>query len=273
MLVLVSCVAVAQLDPPANCALIPERPPCALAPDAGIASILRTPIALPHMPPSSAFEVYQRLMRHQELSLQQYSAVMLVKVALPETLQGGEFELIRHYAAPRTLEFKALRFTGDGFVKHNVIARMLESEADHVRHARGALTAINSRNYVISYKGEETIEGRTVYAYKLKPRKKRDGLFKGRLFLDSMTGRLVRTEGTLVKSPSFFIRKVDFLQDYIEVGGLTFLGHMHCQVLTRVVGRVVLDTYQHDYQPTLATGTTAIAQAPVNPTLPTVEEF
>ena len=75
----------------------------------------------------------------------------------------------------------------------------------------GALTAVNSQNYVISYKGEETIEGRAVHAYKLKPRKKWDGLFKGRFFLDAVTGRLVRKQGTLVKSPSFFIRKVDFL--------------------------------------------------------------
>lgn len=251
------CVAAAQLDPPANGAPICERSPRTLAPDAVIASILRTPIAVPHMPSNLALETYQRHRRDQELSLQQYSAVMLVRVSLPETFQGGEFELIRHYAAPRTLEFKALRFTGDGFVKRNVIARLLQSEADHVRHARSASTAINSQNYIISYKGEETIEGRAVYVYKLKPRKKRDGLFKGRLFLDAVSGRLVRTEGALVKSPSFVIRKVEFLQAYIQVGDLTFLDHMHCHVLTRLVGHIVIDIYQHDYQPILVSGATA----------------
>src|SRR2546422_7819697 len=46
--------------------------------------------------------------------------------------RSGEYELRRHYAAPRTLEFKPLHFTGDGFVKNNVITRLLQSEVDHI---------------------------------------------------------------------------------------------------------------------------------------------
>jgi hypothetical protein len=255
----------AQLPPLENSAVSSEYVTQTLSPDSVIASILRTPVGTLHMPPGSALDAYQRHTQAQESSLQQYSAVMVIKVRLPDTLQEGEFELLRHYAAPRTLEFKALYFTGDGFVRNNVIARLLQSEVDHVRHTDSALTEINDRNYTIAYKGVETIEGRPIHVYKLNPRKKRVGLFKGRIYLDAVTGRLVRTEGTLVKSPSFFIKKVEFLQDYLQVDGLTLLAHMHGQAWTRLVGRVVLDIYQHDYHSTVAAGTGIIAQSPPRP--------
>ena len=85
--------------------------------------------------------------------------------------------------------------------------------------------------------------------YQVKPIKKRAGLFRGAHFLDAHTGSLVRAEGSLVKSPSFFIKKVDFVQDYADVGPFTLPVHIHSESKTRLVGRAVVDIYQHDYQP------------------------
>jgi hypothetical protein len=65
------------------------------------------------------------------------------------------------------------------------------------------------------------VEGRPVQVYQLKPRRKRVGLFKGLIYLGASTGSLVRAEGSMVKSPSFFIKKIDFVQDYENVGSFT----------------------------------------------------
>ena len=86
--------------------------------------------------------------------------------------------------------------------------------------------------------------------YQVKPRKKRAGLFKGRIYLDAYTGSLVRAEGSVVKSPSFFVKKIDFVQDYADIDNFTFPIHIRTNALARVIGRTVVDIFHRDYQPT-----------------------
>jgi hypothetical protein len=210
---------------------------------------LATPIALPRMAPQLALDVYQARMAEQSKALLSYSVNTLVRAELPASAQHGEFELQRYYAAPRTLTFKPIHFSGDSFVKTNVIARVLQSEVDHLQKDDLSLTALSPANYKFSYKGTAAIDDRTVHVYQVKPRKKRTGLFKGRIFLDAHTGSLVRAEGAAVKSPSLFIKNIDFVQDYADVGAFTFPVHIHSEARTRLVGRAIVDIYERQYTP------------------------
>ena len=159
----------------------------------------------------------------------------------------------RRYVAPTTLEFTPLQFTGDGFVKSNVIVRLLQSEVDQVQKHQPAQTAIDRQNYKFAYKGRETLNHRLVHVFNVKPRKNRPGLFKGRIFVDAYTGTLVRAEGRMVKSPSLFIKDISFVQDYSDVDGFTFPVHMHSQAKARIIGRVIVDVVHRDYRPVTAT--------------------
>jgi hypothetical protein len=201
------------------------------------------------MAPELALQVCRGRSVIQTEQLASYSATTLIRAQLPDTAQSGEYEVQRHYLAPRTLEFKAVRFTGDSFVKTNVITRLLQSEVDHVQKDDPALNAISPANYKFSYKGLSQIEGRKVHVYQLKPREKRAGLFKGRIYINAYTGSLVRAEGRPVKSPSLFIKKIDFVQDYADIGRFTFPVHVHSEATARIVGRAIVDVYQRDYQP------------------------
>ena len=213
------------------------------------AAVLVARVSLPRMSSELALQAYQGRSVLQAATLVSYSATTRISAQLPETSQHGEFELERHYSAPRTLEFKAVSFTGDSFVKSNIITRLLQSEVDHVQKDDNSLTAITPANYKFSYKGTSQLDGRTVHVYQLKPRQKRVGLFKGRLYLDAYTGSLVRAEGSVVKSPSFFIKKIEFVQDYTDIGSFTLPVHIHSEARTRLVGRAIVDVYHSDYQP------------------------
>lgn len=205
------------------------------------------------MAPELALQVYHGRAVIQAQQLAEYSATTIIHAELPESSQQGEFEVQRHYSAPRTLQFTPVRFNGDGFVKSNVITRLLQSEVDHLKQDDGGQTAINKENYKFSYKGSTNIDGRSVHVFQLKPRSKRPGLFKGKIFLDAYTGSLVRAEGGVVKSPSFFVKKIEFVQDYVDVGNFTFPAHMHSEARARIIGRTVVDIYHRDYQPVSAT--------------------
>jgi hypothetical protein len=222
---------------------------------------LFAPDSLPRMGPDLALQSYENHMSQQNEQLASYSASTLIRAELPDTAQSGEYELARHYVAPRTLQFKAIHFTGDNFIKTNVIGRLLQSEVDHLQKDDLSMTALGPANYKFSYKGTDDIDGREVHVFQVKPRKKRAGLFKGRIYLDSSNGRLVRSEGNVVKSPSFFVKNVEFVQDYVDVNGFTLPGHMHSEARARIVGRAVVDVYQRDYQP-IANPVQARQQAP-----------
>jgi hypothetical protein len=51
----------------------------------------------------------------------------------------------------------------------------------------------------------------------------------------------------MVKSPSLFVRKIEFVQDYADLDGFTFPVHMRSQISARIVGRVVVDIFTHHY--------------------------
>ncbi len=205
--------------------------------------------SLPVLSPELALQIFESQGLQQVSGLQAYTDDTLVIAELSDSSQRGAFELRREYVAPRSLKYKPMTFTGDTFVKSNVITRVLQSEVDYVEKGDSALTALTRANYKFSYKGDQQLNGNAVHVYQVKPHRKRVGLFKGRVYLDAHTGNLLRSEGSIEKSPSFFVRKIEFVQDCAAVGGYTFPVHLHTTARTRLLGKVVLDVYHRDYQP------------------------
>ena len=206
----------------------------------------------PSMSPELTMRTYQERTALQDERLESFSAATVILADLPSLAQQGEYKVHKRYTAPSNLEFDSGYYVGDGFVKTNVIIRLLQSEVDRVRRRENALTAVVASNYKFSHVGTVLINGRSVHSYKVTPRLKRPGLFKGRIYLDPSTGALVRTEGTLVKTPSFFIKRIVFAQDYAQFGDFTFPVHVHVVAFTRLVGRAVVEIYHRDYQTTSA---------------------
>ena len=178
-----------------------------LLPAASVNEMSFPKVQMPIMAPELALQTFQIRDERQNAGLRSYTDETLVMAELLDTSQRGAFELQRSFVAPHSLSFKPLTFTGDAFVKSNVIARLLQSEVDYVTKGDPEQEALTSTNYKFSYKGDQDLDGRTVHVFQVKPRHKRAGLFKGHIYLDASTGSLVRSEGTVVKSPSFFIRK------------------------------------------------------------------
>jgi hypothetical protein len=212
---------------------------------------LTSVVSRPQMSAELALEAFQKRSTRQAQEMAGYSAVAVIRAELPRSSQHGELELERHYSIPRTLTFKALHYIGDGFVKTNVIARLLQSEVDHVQKDDPAVTAIRPENYKFSHKSTTQIAGHVVHVYQVKPRKKRPGLFKGHIYLDASTGSLVRVEGRVVKSPSIFVNKIDFVQDYADVNGFTLPTHIHSEAKAALVGRTVVDIVNSNCQAVL----------------------
>jgi hypothetical protein len=128
-----------------------------------------------------------------------------------------------------------LGFSGDDTVKKDVIARYLTAETEGQKD--NSQYAITPANYRFKYKGTLEQGGTHVYIFDLKPRKKRVGLFKGELWLDTKTFMPIREEGEFVKNPSVFLKKVEFIRSYQLQDGVAVPKHIESRVDTRIVGR------------------------------------
>jgi hypothetical protein len=160
-----------------------------------------------------------------------------IDAKLPKLEKQGRFRALRKISRLGRITYKALGFSGDSTVKNEVITRYLAAEAE-ARDA-GSL-AIAPTNYKFKYKGMANRNGRRTALFQISPRKRKLGLFKGELWLDAATGMPVREAGQFVKTPSIFLKKIEFVRDYELRDGVAFPSHIESTVDTRLVGRAEL---------------------------------
>lgn len=132
---------------------------------------------------------------------------------LDKVANVAHLEAWRHVASDGKINYDVIAREGDKTVQKELIVRFINLEMDARSH-RGADVAITPANYKIKYKGSGDQAGRNTDIFEVHPRKKRIGLFKGEVWIDTETGLTVHQEGQWVKSPSVFVKNVKFVQDF-----------------------------------------------------------
>jgi len=84
-------------------------------------------------------------------------------------------------------------------------------------------------------------DGRDVYILHVTPRHKKVGLFKGELWVDAETYLPVRESGAFVKTPSIFLKKMQFTRVYEIQNGVAVPQRMESKADVRFIGPVELN--------------------------------
>jgi len=100
--------------------------------------------------------------------------------------------------------------------------------------------AVTPANYKFKYKGRGKSDGRDVHIFQVTPRQKRQGLFKGEVWIDAVTFLRVEESGYLVKTPSIFLKHVAFVRKYEIRDGVSVPKQVLSVVETRLVGKAEL---------------------------------
>jgi hypothetical protein len=201
---------------------------------------------VPEPSPEQTLRTYQERAVRQLTDLAEFADQTCIEAELPETSQKGQFCFIRSFSAPHSLVYSPLDFVGDSFVKNNVILRFVRSDVEHVQHS--ASLAILEENYKFSYKGTENLNGHLLYTFAVKPRHKSADLFKGKILVDPHTSCIVRAAGHVSKSPSWWIKRIDFIQDYAMVGDFALPVRTESVTQVRIIGRVVVRIRHRAYE-------------------------
>ena len=191
-------------------------------------------------PPTEAIvENYCAATRDQEQAVPNASMDVDIEASLPKLKKHGRLRALRHISALGRITYEHLKFDGDGTIKSQVIARYLTAEVEAQKNQSPSI-AVTPANYKFKYKGMNEFEGRDAYVLQVTPKKKRVGLFKGELWIDAATYLRVREAGRLVKNPSIFLKRVQFVRTYEIRDGISAPRQVQSVVQTRLVGKAEL---------------------------------
>ena len=181
-----------------------------------------------------------------------FSSVARFLGKLPKLNKTASLAATRHTDNRGLVQYKdVLVRSGDSTVQKDVIARFMSGEvdtaSDPVKAAERKAMAITADNYKFKYKGVQQVPGAgQVHVFEVNPKKKRVGLFKGELWLDAETGLTVREAGKFVKSPSVFLKNVEFERHYAILDGVSVPKSLSSNIETRFWGTAVLQIEYSD---------------------------
>jgi hypothetical protein len=187
---------------------------------------------------------YENAAREQSVRLRGASMEVDIEASLPKLQKHGRLRALRRISRLGRITYESLRFEGDNTIKNSVIARYVAGETQG-QWNEGTL-AITPANYKFKYRGLSNREGQQVHVFQLTPRKKRVGLFKGELWLDAETCLPLRESGRFVKSPSIFLRRIEFVREYEIRDGVAIPHQIESTVETRLVGKAELTVRFHN---------------------------
>lgn len=190
-------------------------------------------------PPPDLLGRYFSAVQSQQSRTQDLAMQVEIDAEIPRLKKSGRLQALRFITRLGEITYRILRFEGDETVKKDVIARYLAAE-QKARAEHGEDIAITPANYKFRYKGTTDYAGRTVYVFQVTPKQKRLGLFRGEIWIDSVTYLPLREWGEMVKNPSVFLKNVYFVRDYYIRDQVALPRRVLSDVNTRLVGKVRL---------------------------------
>jgi hypothetical protein len=166
-----------------------------------------------------------------------------IEAFLPKLKEHGRLRAIRRLLPFGKPQYQVFELDGSRTVKQQVIARYLSAEIEAAGMNASAV-ALTPANYQFHYVGTVGSEGSLAYVFQIAPRRKREGLIQGVLWIDAQSATAVRVSGYLVKKPSIFVKRVDVTRETSLRDGIAESRVTHLALDTRLVGRAELTIHE-----------------------------
>lgn len=200
---------------------------------------------------------YLDQVRTQSVQLRDLDMDVEIEAELPRLNRKGKLSALRSVSKVGQITYRAITFQGDDAIKRDVIARYMQAE---IEGSKKPGLGINRENYKFRYAGSHGSGDWELHLYQVTARKKLPGLFNGWVWVEAKTGLPVREQGEFVKSPSVFLRRIDFVRDFLLEGGKALPVSIASTIETRIVGRAEIRVSLSNYHPAGAGQQTAQAE-------------
>jgi hypothetical protein len=189
-------------------------------------SVFSTTDPLQGIPPSGAAA---RFISAAPESLRSYQALRYLEARNDRFHKSGWLEVRTTYG-PKGFAYEVIAEGGAEYIRRKVLHAALDGERRLL--ASSEVGALNEANYTFADSG---VEGGNPLI-RLMPRRKDKLLVDGYLLVTPDTSDLIEVRGRLVKSPSFWVTRVEVLRRYGRVAGVRVPLLMESTASVRLAG-------------------------------------
>jgi hypothetical protein len=133
---------------------------------------------------------------------------------------------------------------GSERIIRRVLKKVLQAERENSSIEERQKGSLSCDNYIFEFSGRA---GDGMLRMRLTPRRRDERLVSGSAIVTAASGDLVRVEGRLSKSPSFWVRWVDVSRTYSPVGGRLMPVAIESTADVRIAGMATFSmTYDYD---------------------------
>jgi hypothetical protein len=145
---------------------------------------------------------------------------------------------------------------GSAMLQSRVFDRLLREEEEMSHTEERHRTLVDSQNYKMRLVGEESRSNRKCYILDLTPLRASTHLLKGKAWVDTEDGSLIRIEGRPAASPSFFTGRPVIDRDFEKIGEFWLAKSSHAVSENLLFGETELNIDYVDYHNVEANSTT-----------------
>jgi hypothetical protein len=201
------------------------------------ASAQNLPIVQTTTNQSMAFGRYIAWLHARDLFTESGPVALAIDATLPGLDKQASLLAVREIDETERSEYLVLQREGDPVVFERVIAPYLVAQHEAEELPLSSII-IDPRNYKFRYIGEvEAGNNTAAYVFRIKPKKKRAGLIRGELWINSLTGAPFLVTGQLIEKPATSTRSVNIAREITSVDGCACARTTHMVIQTQPAGR------------------------------------
>jgi hypothetical protein len=154
----------------------------------------------------------------------------------------GWLEADTEYAPGTGFRYTITAEGGSGQLRDKALKAILAGERDAVARGEMSRSALAPCNYEFQVHG---VDEHGLAKVLLAPKRKERVLVSGAMFLRPTDGDLVRVQGRLAKSPSFWVKTVDIVRTYERIEGAVMPVALETTAQVRMFGTATLKMTYH----------------------------
>jgi len=184
--------------------------------------------------PNAADESFKQFLAHDDTQ-PPYRAVRHL-----EAENGGRkawMDAMTEYSPKSGFKYEITAEGGSGYIRTRVLKAVLDGEREVIARGETARSSLDATNYTFQANG---IDRDGLANVLLSPRRKERVLVSGMMALKADDGALVRLQGRLAKSPSFWIKNVDIKRTYQRIDGNVVPVSLESKAQVRFLGEATL---------------------------------
>jgi hypothetical protein len=213
----------------------------------------------------SADEIVARMMEHdnrRQAALQGYTASRRYVLENSRHHKRAEMLVAVKCLSNGTKQFETVSETGWGVARRHVFPKLLESESEASAPDVRERSRITPENYTFAMLGADNVNQHPAWVISVTPRTQNKYLIHGKIWVDPDEYAIVRIEGRPAKTPSFWIKSVQFTHTYQKSGQFWLPASDRSVTDARILGATELTIEYYDYAPNVATLSASREPAP-----------